>query len=149
MYSMSEKRSRTRSRSAMASDDETAPTRSSEEKESKPNLEESPSTPFPEYSHDTSPSEKTPESPSPKLPESEVHFAFGPGDHYWIRCGSRWRMSATKNDHPGHKTDKYLVSDRRPPVTGASSKSTLLSGRRSSMRTGRLLVVTMRMEKDG
>jgi hypothetical protein len=27
-----------------------------------------------------------------QLPESEVHYAFGPDKWYWIRCGAQWRL---------------------------------------------------------
>jgi hypothetical protein len=76
----------------MASDNGSDPMRSSEEKEPKPISEKGPSTPISEDSQPTPPSEGAPGALPAKLPESDVHFAFGPGDWYWIRCGSQWRM---------------------------------------------------------
>ncbi|KAJ4290523.1 hypothetical protein N0V90_010740 [Kalmusia sp. IMI 367209] len=39
-------------------------------------------------------------TPKPKkLPQSEVHFAFGPQNRYWVRCGESWRfVRSNKSD---------------------------------------------------
>jgi hypothetical protein len=35
--------------------------------------------------------EKTTSAPY-QLSEPEVHFAFGPDNLYWFRCGTQWRL---------------------------------------------------------